>query len=232
MLFPRQLTSRSSNRCLPLSVRLNRACTRREHANSAEHSRQGEGARQRPQRLDKEALVVAHPKAIVMRRLPRVVDAPQVLSTPWDITRPNSALLTPVNPLLGVIRHPLWIAIPDQRETGAIEFEGPMRLVQMITRSRLRRYLVPRTVRVRLTMLYSSLFLACAAALLCITDVLWGRASSSESRVAGPFAQIISNLAPPGRNALVRNMQRTWSTITAVKGPHFVTTADPDSKGW
>jgi hypothetical protein len=96
----------------------------------------------------------------------------------------------------------------------------------MITRSRLPRYLVPRTVRVRLTMLYSSLFLASAVALLCMTDVLWGRASNAGPKVAGPFSLILSNLAPPRGISLKNAHGREWS-VTAVPGPRFVTTADP-----
>ena len=102
-----------------------------------------------------------------------------------------------------------------------------MRLRQITSWKGLRSHLPPPTVRVRLTALYSSLFLASAAALLCITDVVWGRATGSSSRFTvdvPAFAQILTHLAPP-----------VYKKVTPAKvfpvsnwsGPIFWTSAAP-----
>lgn len=105
-----------------------------------------------------------------------------------------------------------------------------MRLRQMISWKSLRRHLPPPTVRLRLTVLYSSLFLASAAALLCITDVVWGRATGSTSRFqvnVPAFAQILNNLAPVNVAARPRSSPARVFRVSISKAPAFLTTADP-----
>ncbi|MGA2531017.1 MAG: HAMP domain-containing sensor histidine kinase [Acidimicrobiales bacterium] len=75
-----------------------------------------------------------------------------------------------------------------------------------------------RTVRLRLSLLYGSLFLAVGAVLLVLTDFLWGRATSTSSSTLslsnGPFATILRSLAPPWAT-------RASAVISPTPGPNF-----------
>jgi signal transduction histidine kinase len=119
-----------------------------------------------------------------------------------------------------------------------------MRLPTRLSWSALRHHLPPRTIRFRLTALYSALFMASAAALLCFTDLLWGKTTVSSIQVpAGPLVQILRNLAPPFRSGAPAAVTRLTSRGAGVKVPggtnywvtfpggrglvHFVTTASP-----
>jgi hypothetical protein len=60
-------------------------------------------------------------------------------------------------------------------------------------------HLPRRTVRLRLSLLYGSLFLTSGAVLLVIINVLWGRTTRTRVSVSAPaFVQILRSLAPPG----------------------------------
>ena len=75
-----------------------------------------------------------------------------------------------------------------------------MRLREKLTALAFWDHLPRRTVRLRLSVVYGSLFLAVGAVLLVLTDFLWGRATSTSSQdwvSVGPFATILRSLAPP-----------------------------------
>jgi signal transduction histidine kinase len=79
-------------------------------------------------------------------------------------------------------------------------------------------------------LLYGSLFLASGAALLVVTDFLWGKTTNGQVSVTIPVWQILSNLAPPRKGLKIASyppgvVQRV---VNARKSPvsSFVTSAD------
>ena len=72
-----------------------------------------------------------------------------------------------------------------------------MRLGNQVSARPLRDYLPRRTVRLRLTLLYGSLFLVSGAVLLFVTDLLWGKTTGKTVNIDIPTWQISRKLAPP-----------------------------------
>jgi methyl-accepting chemotaxis protein len=98
-----------------------------------------------------------------------------------------------------------------------------MRLPQKLIATALRDHLPKPTVRLRLSLLYGSLFLASGAVLLVVTDSLWGRATNHGATVVSipAFGQILRSLAPPTwLMALVGRKVHVGSNFKVV-GPGF-----------